>query len=41
VKHMAMKKKFGPRDRLAGIILGVERMWGRPVIRPSNADEEV
>jgi hypothetical protein len=34
VKHLARKKKFGARDRLAEIILEAERMWGRPVIRP-------
>jgi hypothetical protein len=39
VKHPARKKKFGARDRLAEIILEAERMWGRPVIRPSNAEE--
>jgi hypothetical protein len=39
VKHLARKKKFGARDRLAEIILEAERMWGRPVIRPSDAEE--
>jgi len=39
VKHPARKKKFGARDRLAKIISEAERMWGRPVIRPSDAEE--
>jgi hypothetical protein len=39
VKHPARKKKFGARDRLAEIILEAERMWGRPVIRPFDAEE--
>jgi hypothetical protein len=39
VKHPARKKKFGLRDRLVEIISGVERMWGKAVIRPSDAEE--
>jgi hypothetical protein len=39
VKHPVRKKKFGARDRLAEIISEAERMWGRPVIRPSDAEE--
>jgi hypothetical protein len=39
VKHLGRKRKFGARDRLAGIISEAERMWGRPVIRPSDAEE--
>lgn len=39
VKHPARKKKFGARDRLVEIISEAERMWGRPVIRPSDAEE--
>jgi len=39
VKHMVQKKKFRPRELLEGIILGAKEMWGRPVIRPSNAEE--
>jgi hypothetical protein len=33
------KKKFGARDRLVEIISKAERMWGKPVIRPSDAEE--
>ncbi len=39
VKHMAKDRKFGPRELLAGIISEAERMWGKLVIRPSDADE--
>jgi hypothetical protein len=39
VKHAARKKKFGARDCLAEIISEAERMWGKPVIRPSDAEE--
>jgi hypothetical protein len=39
VKHPARKKKFGIRDRLVEIILEAELMWGKPVIRPSDADK--
>jgi hypothetical protein len=39
VKHMAKRRKFGPRDRLAGIISEAELMWGRPVIRPFDTEE--
>lgn len=39
VKHPARKRKFSAQDRLAKIISKVERMWGRPVIRPSDAEE--
>jgi hypothetical protein len=39
VKHLARKKKFGVRDRLVEIISEAERIWGRPVIRPSDAEE--
>jgi hypothetical protein len=40
VKHPARKKKFGARDRLAEIISEAERMWGKPVIRPFDAEED-
>jgi DNA repair exonuclease SbcCD nuclease subunit len=39
VKHLARKKKFGVRDRLAEIISETEQMWGKAVIRPSDAEE--
>jgi hypothetical protein len=39
VKHPARKKKFGTGDRLVEIISEAERMWGKPVIRPSDAEE--
>jgi len=39
VKHLARKKKFCAQDRLAEIISEAEHMWGRPVIRPSDAEE--
>jgi len=39
VKHAAREKKFGARDRLAEIISEAEYMWGKPVIRPSDAEE--
>jgi hypothetical protein len=39
VKHPARKKKFGVRDCLVEIISEAERMWGKPVIRPSDAEE--
>jgi hypothetical protein len=39
VKHPARKKKFGVRDCLVKIISEAEQMWGKPVIRPSNAKE--
>jgi hypothetical protein len=39
VKHPARKKKFGIRDRLVEIISEAEQMWGKPVIRPSDAEE--
>jgi hypothetical protein len=39
VKYLARKKKFGVRDRLVEIISEAERMWGKPVIRPSDAEE--
>jgi hypothetical protein len=39
VKHSARKKKFGVRDRLVEIISEAERMWGKAVIRPSDAEE--
>jgi hypothetical protein len=39
VKHVAKRMKFDPRDRLAEIISGAEQMWGRPVIKPSEAEE--
>jgi hypothetical protein len=39
VKHLARKKKFGARDRLVQIISEAERMWGKLVIRPSDAEE--
>lgn len=39
VKHPARKKKFGARDRLVEIISEAERMWGKPIIRPSDAEE--
>jgi hypothetical protein len=39
VKHPARKKKFDARDRLVEIISEAEQMWGKPVIRPSDAEE--
>jgi hypothetical protein len=39
VKHPARKKKFSARDRQVKIISEAERMWGRPVIRPSDAEK--
>jgi len=39
VKHPERKKKFGVRNRLFEIISEVERMWGKAVIRPSDAEE--
>lgn len=39
MKHVVKRKKFGPRDRLTEIISGAEQMWGRPIIRPSEAEE--
>jgi hypothetical protein len=39
VKHPARKKKFSVRDRLVEIISEAERMWGKAVIRPSDAEE--
>jgi hypothetical protein len=39
VKHPARNRKFSVRDRLVEIISKAERMWGKPVIRPSDAEE--
>jgi hypothetical protein len=39
VKHLARKKKFGAQERLAEIISEAERMWGKPIILPSDAEE--
>jgi hypothetical protein len=38
VKHTAQRKKFGPRDRLASIILEAEEMLGRPRYSPSEVE---
>jgi hypothetical protein len=39
VKHSARKRKFSAQNRLVEIISEVERMWGKAVIRPSDAEE--
>jgi hypothetical protein len=39
VKHPARKRKFTAQDRIAEMISEVERMWGKAVIRPSDAEE--
>jgi hypothetical protein len=39
VKHPARKRKFTAQDRIAEKILEAERMWGKAVIRPSDAEE--
>jgi hypothetical protein len=39
VKHPAKKRKFSVQDRLVEIISEAERMWGKAVIRPSDAEE--
>jgi hypothetical protein len=39
VKHPARKHKFSAQDRLVEIISEAERMWGKAVIRPSDAEE--
>jgi len=39
VKHPARKRKFSVQDRLVEIISKAERMWGKAVIRPSDAEE--
>jgi len=38
VKYTAQRKKFGPRDRLASIILEAEKMLGRPRYNPSEVE---
>jgi hypothetical protein len=39
VKHLARKWKFTAQDRIAEIISEAERMWGKAVIGPSDAEE--
>jgi hypothetical protein len=39
VKHPARKRKFTAQDRIAEMISEAERMWGKAVIRPSDAEE--
>jgi hypothetical protein len=39
VKHPARKWKFTAQDRIAEMISKAERMWGKAVIRPSDAEE--
>jgi len=39
VKHPARKRKFTAQDRIAEIISEAERMLGKAVIRPSDAEE--
>ncbi|XP_062161875.1 uncharacterized protein LOC133868887 [Alnus glutinosa] len=39
VKHPARKRKFTAQDRIAEKLLEAERMWGKAVIRPSDAEE--
>ncbi|XP_062158770.1 uncharacterized protein LOC133866254 [Alnus glutinosa] len=39
VKHPARKRKFTAQDRIAQKLLEAERMWGKAVIRPSDAEE--
>jgi hypothetical protein len=39
VKHLAKRRKFRPRDRLAGMISEAKQMWGRSVTRPTDAEE--
>jgi hypothetical protein len=39
VKHPARKRKFTTQDRIAEKISEAERMWGKAVIRPFDAEE--
>jgi hypothetical protein len=39
VKHSTRKRKFSAQNRLVEIISEAERMWGKAVIRPSDAEE--
>jgi len=39
VKYLAKRRKFRLQDCLAGMISEAEQMWGRPVIRLSDAEE--
>jgi hypothetical protein len=39
VKHPARKRKFTAQDRIAQKLLDAERMWGKVVIRPFDAEE--
>jgi hypothetical protein len=39
VKHPARKRKFSAQDRIAEMISEAERMWGKAVIKPSDAEE--
>jgi hypothetical protein len=39
VKHPARKRKFTAQDRITEKLLEAERMWGKAVIRPSDAEE--
>ncbi|XP_062155102.1 uncharacterized protein LOC133863127 [Alnus glutinosa] len=39
VKHPARKRKFTAQDRMAQRLADAERMWGKVVITPSDAEE--